>query len=261
MIYLKENMKFLRKQKEMTQGDLAEKLDIKRSHIGSYEEGRGVPKLSVIKQMADLFEVSVDELLVENLSETGTRSRETGMRKPETGESLRILSVVVDSDNEERITIVPVKASAGYLNGRADMEYMERLPNFSMPVAELSKGKTYRVFQIKGDSMLPVPPGSYIFCDYVENLTGIREGKPYVLITADEGIVYKRIFQPNENQLLLKSDNPEYEPYTIDTSSVFEIWKALGFLSFELPEPDMLNVQKLSNVVAKLQQEVARLKS
>jgi transcriptional regulator with XRE-family HTH domain len=260
MIYLKENMKYLRKQKDMTQGDLAEKLDIKRSHIGSYEEGRGVPKLSVIKQMADLFGVSVDELLAENLSETENRRQKTGDRRPETGEGLKILSVVVTADNEERISLVPVKASAGYLNGRADAEYMERLPNFSMPVAELSKGKTYRVFQIKGDSMLPVPPGSYIFCDYVENLTGIREGKPYILITADEGIVYKRIFMLNENQLLLKSDNPEYEPYTVEMSSVFEIWKAIGFLSFEMPEPDALNMQKLTNVVAKLQEEVAKMK-
>jgi transcriptional regulator with XRE-family HTH domain len=257
MIYLKENMKYLRKQKAMTQGDLAEKLDVKRSHIGSYEEGRGVPKLSVIKQMAELFGVSMDELLSIDLStvQPAAISQQPSASQP----GLKLLSIVVTPDNEERITIVPVKASAGYLNGRADMEYMERLPNFSMPVAELSKGKTYRVFQIKGDSMLPVPPGSYIFCDYVEHISGIREGKPYVLITADEGIVYKRIFQPNENQLLLKSDNPEYEPYTIDTSSVFEIWKALGFLSFELPEPDALSVQKLSNVVAKLQEEVARL--
>jgi transcriptional regulator with XRE-family HTH domain len=260
MIYLKENMKFLRKQNAMTQGDLAEKLDVKRSHIGSYEEGRGVPKLSVIKLMADLFGVSVDELLTVNLSETEDRRQKTGDRRPETGEGLKILSVVITPDNEERISLVPVKASAGYLNGRADAEYMERLPNFSMPVAELSKGKTYRVFQIRGDSMLPVPPGSYIFCDYVENLTGIREGKPYILITADEGIVYKRIFMLNENQLLLKSDNPEYEPYTVEMSSVFEIWKAIGFLSFELPEPDALNVRKLSNVVAKLQEEVAKMK-
>lgn len=259
MIYLRENIRFLRKKINLTQGGLAEKLDIKRSLIGAYEEGRGVPKLSVLKQMAELFEISVDDLLAVNLSETKDRRSETGNGKPETGEGVKVLSVVVTPDNEERISIVPVKAAAGYLNGRADTEYMERLPNFSMPVAELSKGRSYRVFQIKGDSMLPVPPGSYIFCDYVEHVSGIREGKPYVLITADEGIVYKRIFQPNEEQLLLKSDNPEYEPYTIEASSVLEIWKALGFLSFEMPEPDALSVQKLTNVIAKLQDEVARL--
>ena len=257
MIYLKENMKFLRKKQGYTQGDLAEKLDIKRSLIGSYEEGRGVPRLSVIRQMAELLGVSMDELLAVDLSTTQptTISQQPTASWP----GMKLLSIVVTPDNEERITIVPVKASAGYLNGRADLGYMEQLPNFSMPVAELSKGKTYRVFQIKGDSMLPVPSGSYIFCDYVEHISGIREGKPYILITADEGIVYKRIFTPNENQLLLKSDNPEYEPYTVEMSSVFEIWKAIGFLSFELPEPDALNMQKLSNVVAKLQEEVARL--
>jgi len=276
MVYLKENMKYLRKMNGLTQGELAEKLDLKRSLIGSYEEGRGVPKLSVIKQMAELFGVSMDDLLGEELSkrkaEVGRQKAEDGRQKAEgssieeknsenrNNTGLKILSVVVDSDNEERISIVPVKASAGYLSGRTDLGYMEQLPNFSMPVAELNKGKTYRVFQIKGDSMLPIPPGSYIFCDYVENLSGIREGKPYVLITADEGIVYKRIYMPNDRQLLLKSDNPEYEPYTVELASVFEIWKAIGFLSFELPDPNALNVQKLSSIVAKLQDEVERMK-
>jgi transcriptional regulator with XRE-family HTH domain len=254
MIYLKENMRYLRKQKKMTQGDLADKLDIKRSLIGSYEEGRGVPKLSVIKQMSDLFGLTVDELLAVNLSDTGHQ-------KPETRGSteMKLLSILVTPENNERIAIVPVKASAGYLTGRADREYMEQLPNFSMPVSELNKGKTYRVFQIKGDSMLPVPSGSYIFCDYVEGVSGIREGKPYVLITADEGIVYKRVYFQGEKELLLKSDNPGYEPYTVELSSVLEIWKAIGFLTFELPEPDAINVQKLGSLVAKLQEEVSKL--
>jgi transcriptional regulator with XRE-family HTH domain len=256
MIYLKENLRYLRKQKGMTQGDLADKLDIKRSLIGSYEEGRGVPKLSVLKLMSELFEVTVDELLAADMT-----NEEQGIRNKEnTDSALKLLSIVVTPDNEERIAIVPVKASAGYLTGRADMGYMEQLPNFSLPVPEMNKGKTYRVFQIKGDSMLPVRPGSYIFCDYVENVTGIREGKSYILITADEGVVYKRIYMPNETQLILKSDNPEYEPYTVELSSVLEIWKAIGFLTFEMPEPDAMNVQMLGSMVAKLQEEVGRLK-
>lgn len=269
MIYLKENMKFLRKQRAMTQGQLADLLDSKRSLIGSYEEGRGVPKLSIIRRMAEIFEVSMDDLLAVDLSQKGL---EVGRQKSEAKrlesrdandigiKGLKVISVVVTPENDERISIVPVKASAGYLNGRADAGYMEQLPHFSMPVAELSQGRSYRVFQIKGDSMLPVPPGSYIFCDYVEEATDIREGKPYVLITSDEGIVYKRIFLPGENQLQLKSDNPEYEPYAVETTSVLEIWRALGFLSFELPEPDALNVQKLSTAVAKMQEELAKMK-
>jgi len=262
MIYLKENMKFLRKQHAMTQGQLANLLDSKRSLIGSYEEGRGVPKLPIIRRMAEIFEVSMDHLLAVDLSQ-----KIVEFERPKTentniigGKVLKVLSVVVTPENEELISIVPVKASAGYLNGRADADYIGHLPHFSMPVAELSQGRSYRVFQLKGDSMLPLMPGSYIFCDYVEEVTEIREGKPYVLITKDEGIVYKRIFLHSENQLQLKSDNTEYEPYTIVNTSVLEIWRALGFLSFELPEPDALNVQKLSAVVAKMQEELAKMK-
>lgn len=260
MIYLKENMKFLRKQRAMTQGQLAGLLDSKRSLIGSYEEGRGVPKLSIIRRMAEIFEVSMDNLLAVDLSEIENGKLNRSEAKIEKGSGVKVLSVVVTPENDELISIVPVKASAGYLIGRADAGYIGQLPRFSMPVAELSQGRSYRVFQIKGDSMLPVTPGSYIFCDYVEEVADIREGKPYVLITSDEGIVYKRIYLPNENQLQLKSDNPEYEPYTIETTSVLEIWRALGFLSFELPEPDALNVQKLSAVVAKMQEEIAKMK-
>lgn len=254
MIYLKENMRFLRKELGFTQGELADKLGVKRSHIGSYEEGRGVPKLSVIKQMAQLFGVSMDELLAINLIEEG---HFIGLEKVQPS-NMKLLSIVVNPENEERIAIVPVKASAGYLSGRVQPEYMQQLPNFSLPVAELSKGRSYRVFQIKGDSMLPIPPGAYIFCDYVEHLTGIREGKPYVLVTADEGIVYKRVFFKGDDKLLLKSDNAEYEPYTVELSDVFEIWQALGFLSFELPDPDVINLQKISKMVASIQTELGK---
>ncbi|NEW81239.1 MAG: LexA family transcriptional regulator [Mariniphaga sp.] len=269
MIYLKENIKFLRKKRAMTQEQLAGLLDSKRSLIGSYEEGRGVPKLSIIGRMAEIFEVSMDHLLAVDLSQkeleigsqtTDDKKRKTGDENDFIGKALKVLSVVVTPENDELISIVPVKASAGYLNGRADAGYIGKLPHFSMPVAELSQGRSYRVFQLKGDSMLPLTPGSYIFCDYVEEIADIREGKPYVLITSDEGIVYKRIFLAGENQLQLKSDNPEYEPYMIENTSVLEIWRALGFLSFELPEPDVLNVQKLSAVVTKMQQELAKMK-
>jgi len=254
MIYLKENIRFFRKKLGLTQEDLANRLETKRSLIGSYEEGRGVPKLDMLKRMSDLFGVTLDEFLSVNFCETGNYM-------PEGKVGPKILSVMVTPDNEEHIVIVPLKASAGYLNGRSDPEYFAGLPHFSMPVPELSHGRSYRVFQIKGDSMLPVPPGSYIFCDYVENVEAIQEGKTYILITADEGIVYKRVYHGNKGELLLKSDNQEYSPYTIETTALLEIWRAMGYLSFDLPDQDAVQVQKLSSVIFKLEEELKMLKS
>jgi transcriptional regulator with XRE-family HTH domain len=242
----------MRKRKELTQGQLADKLGIKRSLIGAYEEGRAVPKLLVIQQMSLLFGLSIDRLLTVDLSKEDVLP----------ASDFRVLSTVVDTDNEERISIVPVKASAGYLNGLTDPEYVAELPHFALPVSELSQGLTYRVFQIKGDSMLPVPPGSYIFCSYVESFSGIRDGKPYIIITADEGIIYKRVYNHinDDGTLLLKSDNEEYEPYSIQADTVLEVWQALGFLTFELPEPEKIDMGKLSSMVFKMQEEINKLK-
>lgn len=252
MIYLQQNIRFLRKNKGLTQGQLAEKLGVKRSLIGAYEEERAVPKLLIIQQLSQLFGISIDRLLTVDLSK----------EKVLPSGDFKVLSTLVDANNEERISIVPVKASAGYLNGLSDPGYMTELPHFALPVRELAQGLTYRVFQIKGDSMLPVPPGAYIFCSYLESFSGIKNGKPYIVITANDGIVYKRVYNyvEEDGTMLLKSDNEEYQSYSIPADSVLEIWQALGYLTFELPEPNEMNIHQISSMLNKIQHEIKQLK-
>ncbi len=253
MVFLTQNIKYLRKQNGWTQQKLADELEIKRALIGAYEEGRATPKLAVLQEIAVLFHVSVDDLIGVDL-EKGTSSTEMG-------KDIHVLPIVVNEQNEELIPIVPVKASAGYLNGFADPEFIESLPRFEMPIPELSKEQTYRVFQIKGDSMLPVLPGSYAFCEYVEDFNDLKDGQTYILITMDEGLVYKRIYRQDNNQLLLKSDNIEYEPYSVSVSSVLEIWKARGILSFDLPSQEQTSISQLSTQIKELRNEIKEFRS
>ncbi len=256
MNFLNQNIKYLRKEYKLTQDGLASKLEIKRSLIGSYEEGRAVPKIQVMQKLSDFFGINIDSLINNDLSKGHTPLQF------EKGSKLRILSTVVDQEGDELVTLVPVKASAGYLNGYADTEFIESLPRFSMPFPELSKDRTYRVFQIKGDSMLPVPSGSYIFCEYIQDWTDIKDGKTHIIVTSDDGVVYKRAYNKLEQKrcLSLKSDNPEYPPYEVPVDSILEVWKALGYLSFDLPDASTVNFQNLSNVVMGLQKEVDLLK-
>jgi len=254
MYRIANNIRYLRKVHKLTQGDLADRLEMKRSLIGSYEEGRAVPKIVVLKQLATLFDLSIDQLV-------SCDFEADGLPQPELKSSLQILPIVVDQNNEELISIVPVKASAGYLNGYADREYIGNLPRFSMPVPELSAGKTFRVFQIKGDSMLPIQPGSYLFCEYVEGVSSIREGDIYIIITREEGLVCKRVFLQEDHQLLLKSDNPEYTPYPVDGRTVLELWKARGVLSFELRKPEITQISHISDVLREVKEEIRKLRS
>lgn len=61
------NLKMLRKANSLTQEDLADIIQIKRSSIGAYEEGRADPRIKTLINICDLFEVSVDDFLKKEL--------------------------------------------------------------------------------------------------------------------------------------------------------------------------------------------------
>ncbi|MEO1448307.1 MAG: S24 family peptidase [Bacteroidota bacterium] len=158
---------------------------------------------------------------------------------------------------------VQQKASAGYLNGYADPEYIEDLPKFQLPM--LGAGGTYRAFEIKGDSMLPLPSGSAIIAEYVENWRNIKNGDTYVILSQSEGVVYKRVFKEEDDKghirLKLVSDNKEYVPYFIEIEDVVEVWRSRMFLSKEFPQPQQeMTMDRLTSIVLDLQQEVMKLK-
>ncbi len=260
MKYLAENIKYLRKQKQLTQDDLALKIGVKRSMIGSYEESRAVPKLPLLQAMAFYFNVSLHDLLDKDLSlpQQNQNKIETDIK----ANHLRILSTVVDKENNELLTVVPEKAAAGYLNGYADVEFVESLTAFSLPLPEISHDRTYRIFQIKGDSMQPVPSGTYIICRYLDNWYNVKDGKTYVVLTKDEGIVYKRLYNKLEETKTLEmiSDNTMYSPFSVHISNVMEIWQAMGFISFQLPDADVPSLFKLNNLYSELKSEIENIK-
>jgi transcriptional regulator with XRE-family HTH domain len=225
---LSENIRFLRKEAGLTQSELAERVGVNRPVIGAYEEGRAEPRIQTLKLMAHFFKVSVDDILDRDLS-TGEHSADVS------GKSLRVLAVAVNENTEEIATLVPVKAAAGYLSGFGDMEFVGSLPQFSMPFPELPSDRTYRVFQIEGESMLPIPPKSYVISEYVQDWTDLKTDERYVFLTKDEGVVFKRVrTHPHIRSYELISDNPAFKPYFIKQSQVLEVWKVRGIIGFDL---------------------------
>ncbi len=58
-----EKLKNLRKQHNLTQGELAKKIFVTRTAISKWETDMGYPSIESLKQLSTLFNVSVDELL------------------------------------------------------------------------------------------------------------------------------------------------------------------------------------------------------
>ena len=60
---LNEKLQELRKQKRLTQEELAESLYVSRTAISKWEAGRGYPSIDSLKSIAKFFGVTIDELL------------------------------------------------------------------------------------------------------------------------------------------------------------------------------------------------------
>src|SRR5882762_4901924 len=65
-----QNLKYLRKLRGWTQEEFANKLRIKRSLLGAYEEERAEPRLDVLQSVSEMFKLTLDELLLKVLGET-----------------------------------------------------------------------------------------------------------------------------------------------------------------------------------------------
>ncbi len=161
-MFFSTNLKFLRERKQISQTDLARTLDLSRTTLIGYEKGVQPPFPKLIR-MAEHFKISLDALIRYDLSKlSGFQLSEIdrGMDVDITGQKLRLLTVTTDNQGNENIEMVATKAQAGYANGYGDPEFVEKLPKFQLPF--LPKNRTYRCFQIKGDSMLPIPENAWV---------------------------------------------------------------------------------------------------
>lgn len=248
-----KNLSFLRKQKNLSQEALADELKISRSRIGSYEESRSEPPIEMLIRFSVFFELPIDVMVKNDLSKSHEKSF------IEVAQHRVLFPILVNEENEDIIEVVPVKASAGYLNGYADPEYIEQLGQIKLPFIPTGK---HRAFPIKGDSMLPLKEGSWVIGKFVENKGDLRSGRTYVLLTRNEGLVYKRIYTVDNDvsNIILKSDNKNYEPYTLPYSEILEIWEFTCSIHTREYDEGELKIESIMRLLRELQVELEPLK-
>lgn len=262
-MYFSTNIKLLRKRKGRTQDDVAFALHMKRSTLSGYENEVSLPTIQALVAFSRYYGVAIDTLIkidLRTLSESQFSMLERGGDVYLKGSNLRVLATTVDSRNEENIELVSEKAKAGYTTGFADPEYIRELPVFHLPF--LSRQKKYRTFQLNGDSMLPIPDGSYVTGEFVQDWNNIVSGQGYIILTLDEGIVFKiaENLIDTEHKLRLFSLNPIYEPFDVHVNEIKEIWKFVHYISAEIPDP-MIPSDELIRTVAGLKKDLNFLKS
>jgi transcriptional regulator with XRE-family HTH domain len=252
MSLFSDNIRALRIKNNISQQKLAESLLITRGRYVKYEDGTSEPPYEILQKIAAYHRMSIDILLSVDVRKINMED----LLKLDNNRLL--LPILVDSNGKNFVELIPYKARAGYATGLGDPRYIEELPQYQMPF--LGPGK-HRIFPVEGDSMPPHEDGSYIVTRYIEKLDEVVDGKTYIVITRDDGIVYKRLYKDGTNSLLFESDNSFYVPYTAKISNILEIWEFEYSIGKNDKKPYLPDKESLEEIIRKLQKDMADIKS
>ncbi len=261
-MFFGQNIKLLRKRRKLSQADVASSIDIPRSSYSGYENQVVQPPFVTLVKISEFFNLSIDKLIkydLSTVSEFQISELEKGFDVDIKGDKLRILATTVDSDNTESVELIPHKAKAGYTVGYSDPEYISSLPIIKLPF--LSENKKYRAFPISGDSMLPLVDGTIIIAEYIKDWNSISDGDNCVVVTSNDGLVLKRVFNriTDERALMLVSSNPVYKPYFVDVNDILEVWKQVAYIGTNdlfVASEDIHN----KDIIVDLQKDIALIK-
>lgn len=252
MSIFSDNIRFLRDQKNLTQEALSEKIQLSRVRYSKYENGRSEAPYEVLIKISKYFNISIDLLLTVDIRKFPV---EKMVNLP--GNKI-ILPVIVDSDGNNFIEIVPQKASMGYLKGFSDPEFIESLQKMQLPF--LKNGK-YRAFLADGDSMPPFADQSIIIGEYVEKLEDLKANKEYIFVT-NEGITYKTFLKKNKKFVAVSADNSFYKPYEIALEDIVEVWRYVrGILPQDYKPHYLPDETNLRNLVDEAKRSISNLEN
>lgn len=184
------NLKKLRKNKGLLQEDVANYLGLTRPAYSHYETGRRIPDAAMLEKLADLFEVTTDDIL-------GRSDKPFG----------RQIEEVPEIVPEEEV-MIPLVASlrCGPGTSAEPFTFIKPVP---IPASYARRwGDDLRALVAVGTSMSPtIIPGDILVCRPGADWT---DGN-VVSVNVDDSDMVKRIFRTSDGGIDLRSDNPEFE--------------------------------------------------
>ncbi len=253
MSFIANNIKHLRELKNHTQEFFANELNISRERVASYEQGRSSPPVEILIALSNYFNLPIDVLIKNDLSKAEDASF------IHIGNQRILFPIKVNENNEDMVEIVSDDASAGYLRGYSDPEYIESLNDLKLPFLPMGK---HRAFPIKGDSMLPIKSGSFIISRYLEDIGYLNSGSTYIVLTHNDGLVYKRVYDKIEEHqcLLMVSDNRKYDPYYVPVNEILELWEFTCHINLSEYDESEINTESVAQMLTNIGVQLESIK-
>ena len=188
-----DRLKQLRRDRDLTQQALADRLEISKSSINMYERGEREPGIQTLEAMADLFQVDMDYLI--GKSSVPSRAAEA-------------LSLEPFAPNH-RIPIL------GRIRAGLPLYAEEHIEGYTY--TELNGGGEYFALRVTGDSMSAarIGDGDTLI---IRRQECVENGQIAVVLVGDDEATVKRFYQAGHTVTLMpQSTNPIHQPQIYDT--------------------------------------------
>lgn len=188
------NLKKIRQDSDLTQEELAKRINTSRSNIANYENDKNMPSIDILEKLSEIFNCSIDYLLGK--------------------------SDIKNPDLKDKLFLIPIvgKVAAGkpiFAN-----ENIEGYLPIDPLMYNLTSPNGFFFLQIQGESMNKlIKNGSFALIkkqDYAENGDVI-----VAIVNGDDEATVKRYKQLNEQFIMLEpvSEDSSFQPITIDLKS------------------------------------------
>ena len=204
MAEIKDRIVSLRNEKNITQSQLAEELNISPSAIGMYEQGRRKPSYELLEEICDYFNVDMDYLM----GRSDIKNRyQAGLKYDWEDKKQEDSNIDMNTVNTDYIMIPLYESiSAGY--GASNSEFIEMIPVFGLK----KNGTTYFAVKVEGDSMEPkIPNGSTVI---INKDIQIESGEIGAFNLNDENVVKQK--KVVKDRLILHSFNLAYDDKVVN---------------------------------------------
>ncbi len=254
----KENIIYLRKQKDLKQSDMLAAIGINKSTWGNYETGLSKPNFLDLLEIAKYFGTTETELIHADLS-NGKLIKNNSFEKNQeirklngkgTGkinDDFKEFKLTIAADDRPDygvnsglipITDISVAAGAGVYNN----DYIENLETLKLPAALIKKNATYLCVRIKGISMAPtLQDGGYAIIRLLdrEEWAKMPDERLYVISDNDGKTALKRVKNRfKQGFIVMRSDSPDtavYPSYNLTVEEINTIWYLEWYMSAKMP--------------------------
>jgi len=199
---LGERLRELRKQKNLTQDELAKLISTSRSSLTYWELGKRNPDFVTLKKLANYFNVSTDYLL---------------------GRTDNPYYLLPDADSIDYDESIPIPIYGEVRAGKPMFAHEELLGYEYLP-KDFARGGDYFFLRVKGDSMINegIKENDLVL---VRKQPVLENGQIGVVIVNNEATIKK--FYRNGNVIILKPENPAYEPKAYPIENVYIVGRVV----------------------------------